>query len=75
MASFYRVSMGARFLPDNQAWFSTEWADIQRKLLGLLRGRIFMYFDQSLYVQKLNLSLSLLGKPSLQRKTVSSIHF
>lgn len=61
--------MGAGFIPDNQAWHSTEWADIQRKLLGILRCRIFMYFDQSLYVQKLKLSVSLLGKSSLQKKT------
>lgn len=27
-----------------------------------------MYFDQSLYVQKLKLSVSLLGKSSLQKK-------
>lgn len=43
MTSLWRVSMGARFLPDNSVWHSTEWADIQRKLLGVHRCR--MYFD------------------------------
>lgn len=75
MTSFWRVSMGDRFLPANQAWHSTEWADIQRKLLGVLGCRVFMYLDQSLYVQKFILSLSLWRKPSLQRKPASFIHF